>query len=105
MFASIGVVFVSLAHAEHNDYHKEELKISNPDAHNNKLHACMKSALERHPGAITEVEVEVEDGKTIIDVDVQGKDGKSWEVECDAATGAVIEDKEESDDQEEANKK
>lgn len=99
--ASIGLTFVSASYAEHNDYHKQELKITNPDAHNATLQACMKTALERHPGAITEVEVESEDGKVIIDVDIQGRDGKTWEVECDANTGAVLEDKEESDDKEE----
>ncbi|MDP3212026.1 PepSY domain-containing protein [Methylotenera sp.] len=102
---SISLAFVSAGYAEQAEYHKEEIKISNPDAHNATLQACMKTTLNRHPGAITEVEVESEDGKMIIDVDVQGKDGKSWEVECDAATGAVIEDKEESDDKEEADDK
>lgn len=104
MIAIMGtaMMFISPAYSNHGEYHKEEIKIGNPDAHNAKLQACMKTALDRHPGAITEVEVESEDGKTIIDVDVQGKDGKSWEVECDAATGEVLEDKEESDDKEES---
>lgn len=105
ILASIGLTFVSVSNAEHVDYHKDGIKIGNPDAHNVTLQACIKTALERHPGAITEVEVETEDGKTIIDVDVQGKDGKSWEVECDATTGAVLEDKEDSDDDEESKKK
>lgn len=104
ILASVGLSFVSVSHAEHSEYHKEDVKISNPDVHNATLHACIKTAIERHPGAITEVEVESEDGKIIIDVDVQGIDGKSWEVECDAATGTVLEDKEESDDKEEAKK-
>ncbi len=102
---STGILASSPAYSEHVDYHKEELKIINHDGHNATLNQCIKVALERHPGAITEVEVELEDGKTIIDVDVQGKDGKNWEVECDAATGEVLEDTEESDDKEESDKK
>jgi uncharacterized membrane protein YkoI len=105
ILSSISLTFVSVSYAEHYEYHKDEIKISNPDAHNATLNACIKTALERHPGAVTEVEVETEDGKTIIDVDVQGKDGKTWEVECDATTGTVIEDTEDSDDKDEAEKK
>lgn len=101
----IGALAALPAYSEHGEYHKKEIKISNPDAHNAKVNQCIKTALERHPGAVTEVEVEDEDGKTIIDVDIQGKDGKTWEVECDAASGDVLEDKEESDDKEEAGKK
>lgn len=104
ILASIGLIFVSVSYAEHGQYHKDGIKISNPDTHNATLQACIKTALEKHPGAVTEVEVESEDGKTIIDVDIQGKDGKSWEIECDATTGAVLEDKEESDDEDEAKK-
>lgn len=100
-----GILAASPAYSEHSDYHKKETKISNPDEHNAKLNQCIKTALERHPGAVTEVEVENEDGKTIIDVDIQGKDGKTWEVECDVATGSVLEDKEESDDKEETDGK
>jgi uncharacterized membrane protein YkoI len=102
---STGILASLPAYSEHVDYHKEELKIINHDGHNASLNQCIKVALKRHPGAITEVEVELEDGKTIIDVDVQGKDGKNWEVECDVATGEVIEDSEKSDDKQESNKK
>lgn len=94
-----GIVAVSPAYSGNSEYHKdkEKVKISDPDEHNQRLNQCIKAALERHPGAVTEVEVEIEDGKTIIDVDIQGKDGKNWEIECDATTGEVLEDKEDSD--------
>ncbi len=92
-----GFVAMSPAYSEHSEYHKAKVNIADPDEHNAKLNECVKTALERHPGAITEVEVEVEDGKTIIDVNVQGKDGKNWEIECDATTGEVLEDKEDAD--------
>jgi len=104
ILASIGLTFVSVSHAEHNEAHKDEIKITNPDTHNSTLQTCIKTALQKHPGAIMEVEVESEEGKTIIDVDIQGNDGKSWEIECDALTGEVLEDKEETDDKEETEK-
>ncbi|MDG1453646.1 MAG: PepSY domain-containing protein [Methylophilaceae bacterium] len=104
ILATMGLTFALVINAQDVDYHKDSIEISNPDAHNAALQACIKAALERHPGAITEVEVETEDGQKIIDVDVQVTHGKSWEVECDALTGNVIEDKEGSDDKEEAKK-
>ena len=91
-----GIVAISPAHSEHKEYHKDKVRITDSDEHNAKLNECVKTALERHPGAITEVEVESEKGKTIVDVDVQGKDGKNWEIECDAVTGEILEDKEDS---------
>ncbi len=96
-FIAAAAVAVSPAYSVGSEYHKEKVKIADPDEHNAKLNQCIKAALERHPGAVTEVEVETEDGKTIIDVDIQGKDGKSWEVECNAATGEILEDKEDRD--------
>jgi uncharacterized membrane protein YkoI len=69
--------------------------VSDIDNHNVQMNECIKIALEKHPGAILEVEVEMEDGQMITDVDIQGRDGKSWEVECELATGKIIEDKQE----------
>jgi uncharacterized membrane protein YkoI len=63
--------------------------------HNDQMNACVKAALDLHPGAILETEVEMEDGKLITDVDIQGADGKKWEVECELATTAIVEDKQE----------
>ncbi len=102
---SAGMMAISPAYSEHNEDHKKEVKINDVIEHNAKLNQCTKTALERHPGAIIEIETEIEDGKMIFDVDIQGKDGKNWEIECDAATGEVLEDKEESDDKQEAEKK
>ena len=58
--------------------------------HNEQMEACTKAALALHPGAILETEVEMEDGKLITDVDIQGADGKKWEVECELATSAIV---------------
>jgi uncharacterized membrane protein YkoI len=61
--------------------------------HNNQMNECVKLALEKHPGAILETEVEMEEGQLITDVDIQGDDGKKWEVECVLASKELIEDK------------
>ena len=77
-------------------YDKNERKanapIANAAEHNEKMNKCVKTALERHPGAVIEVELEKEDDKLIFDVDIKGQDGKSWEVECDADTAEIVED-------------
>ncbi len=77
---------------------KVTLNINNPDQHNTVMQQCITTALQRHPGAVIEVELEDEDGKSIFDVDISGKDGKVWEIECDAASGEVLEDKEDTDE-------
>ena len=64
-------------------------------AHGNKMEACMKAALTKHPGKVISLESEVEKGKPIYEFDIQGADGKEWEVECDAATGKITEEEEE----------
>lgn len=66
--------------------------ITDVDQHNAKMNDCIKTTLERHPGAVLEVEMEQDDGRLLFDIDVQGKDGKTWEIECDAATGEIVED-------------
>lgn len=61
--------------------------------HNAQMNECVRVALEKHPGAVVETEVEKEDGKLITDVDIQGTDGKNWEIECELATAQILEDK------------
>ncbi|MEK0412060.1 MAG: hypothetical protein EB109_01065 [Methylophilaceae bacterium] len=60
--------------------------------HNEVMSSCMKTALVKHPGAIIEIEMETEDGRPIFDIDIQGADGKHWEIECDAELATVVED-------------
>lgn len=66
--------------------------IADAEQHNEKMQACINASLERHPGAVVEVEMEQDDGRLLFDIDIQGKDGKTWEIECDAASGEIIED-------------
>lgn len=64
------------------------------DKHGDKyddLGTCVTAALKAHPGKVTAVRGEIEDGKTQYELDIVGKDGKDWEVECDAKTGKILE--------------
>jgi uncharacterized membrane protein YkoI len=72
--------------------HDDRPIISDIKKHNEMMAGCMKTALAKHPGAITEVEMETEDGRPIFDIDIQGVDGKRWEIECDVESGSVVED-------------
>lgn len=100
-----GIIAASPAYSEPGVYRPRGSNSSNPDGLNGKLNQCIQTALEKHPGKMAAVKVETEDGKTIVDVDINGKDGKTWEVECDGVTGEVLEDKEVSDDKEVSGKK
>ena len=76
-----------------NDYnHDDRPVILDLKKHNEVMNTCIKTALEKHPGAIVEIEMEKEDGRPIFDIDIQGADGKYWEIECDAESGIVVED-------------
>ncbi len=66
--------------------------IADAEQHNVKMNDCVKASLERHPGAVLEVEMEHDDGRLLFDIDVQGKDGKTWEIECDAVSAEIVED-------------
>ncbi|HZV97995.1 MAG TPA: PepSY domain-containing protein [Methylophilaceae bacterium] len=59
--------------------------------HEGKLENCMKAALAVHPGEVISLEAEIEKGKPIYEFDIKGKDGKEWEVECDAKSGKITE--------------
>jgi uncharacterized membrane protein YkoI len=79
-------------HQKNSGHFVKRPVITDTKDHNAKMDTCMKVALEKHPGAILEVEVDSEDDQLIADVDIQGNDGKIWEVECSLATGQVTED-------------
>lgn len=64
------------------------------DKHGGKyddLGSCVAAALQVHPGKVTAVRGEIEDGVTQYELDIEGKDGKNWEAECDAKTGKILE--------------
>ena len=55
------------------------------------LEACMKAALGKQPGTVVKVEFKIEKGAPIYEFDIEGKDGKAWDIECDANTGKIVE--------------
>jgi len=65
------------------------------DQHKGRMETCLKAALAKHPGDVQTLEAEIEKGKPIYEFDIRGKDGKEWEVECDAKTGKVTEEEQE----------
>jgi uncharacterized membrane protein YkoI len=66
-------------------------------SHQGAMETCMKAALAKHPGDVVSLEAELEKGKPTYEFDIKTKDGKEWEVECDAKTGKLIEEEEEVD--------
>jgi uncharacterized membrane protein YkoI len=65
--------------------------------HKGAVETCLKAALAKYPGQVLSLEAEIENGKPIYEFDIKGKDGKEWEVECDAKTGKLTEAEEEVD--------
>lgn len=59
------------------------------------LEKCTMATLSKYPGTVLTMEAEIENGKPIYELDILGKDGKEWEVECDAKTGKLLETEEE----------
>ncbi len=89
------VLGVAVVKDADNDYGRRPV-VTDVLNHNDQMNACVKAALEKHPGAVIETEVEMEGDKLITDVDIQGADGKSWEVECELATTQLVEDKQDN---------
>ncbi|MFD5621171.1 PepSY domain-containing protein [Streptomyces yangpuensis] len=50
---------------------------------------AMKAALAAHPGQVTAVEWDDDDGTASWHVEVKGKDGKTWDAQVDPTTGKV----------------
>ncbi len=91
MLALLGLGVVLVKGGDH-DYGRRPV-VTDVLNHNDQMNACVKAALAKHPGAVVETEVEMESDKLITDVDIQGADGKNWEVECELATTQLVEDK------------
>lgn len=54
------------------------------------LDMCVKNAMELHPGEIVSLRAEMEDKNHQFELDIDGDDGKQWEVECDSKTGKIL---------------
>jgi uncharacterized membrane protein YkoI len=55
------------------------------------LETCMKAALAKKAGTVVKVEFKIERGTPIYEFDIESKDGKAWDIECDANTGKITE--------------
>ena len=62
-----------------------------------QLIASVRTAVAAKPGDVRAVDVESEGGKTLCEVEIRAQDGKTYEVEVDVATNAVIEIEEDND--------
>jgi uncharacterized membrane protein YkoI len=83
---------------------KKELKASHAAAlaaAKVKFAQGIEIALKKVPGKPVSVELELEKGKAVLEVKVFA-DGKVYEVEIDAVTGAVLEVEEDDDDDDDA---
>lgn len=59
------------------------------------METCMNAALAKHDGEVTKLELKLEKNVPTYEVEIFTKDGKSWELECDANTGKITEEEQE----------
>jgi uncharacterized membrane protein YkoI len=59
------------------------------------METCMKAALAKHDGEITKLELKIENKVPTYEIEILAKDGKNWELECDANTGKITEEEQE----------
>jgi uncharacterized membrane protein YkoI len=64
------------------------------------MEACMKAALAKHQGEIIKLELKIERGTPTYEFEILDKDGKSWELECNANKGKITEVEQEVDNAE-----
>lgn len=59
------------------------------------METCMNAALAKHDGEVTKLELKIENKVPTYEVEILAKDGKSWELECDANKGKITEEEQE----------
>lgn len=62
------------------------------------LETCMAAATKEKPGTVVKVEMKMERGVPTYEFDIESKDGKAWDIECDGNTGKITEIEEEVKD-------
>jgi uncharacterized membrane protein YkoI len=55
------------------------------------METCLNAALEKKSGDVVKLEFKNERGTPIYEFEIAGKDGKTWELECDANKGKITE--------------
>ena len=53
---------------------------------------------EKYNGKVTEIELDREWNREVYEVEIRTADGYEWDIEADAATGEILEEKRERDD-------
>ncbi len=59
------------------------------------METCLQAALARRAGDVVKFERKDERGVPVYEFEILGKDGKSWELECDARVGKITEEEQE----------
>lgn len=59
------------------------------------LETCLGAALAKKPGNVVKLETKMEKGKLVYEFDIETADGKAWDIECDTASGKIVEASEE----------
>jgi len=59
------------------------------------METCLKAALSKRDGEVIKLEFKDERGVPTYEFEILGKDGKSWELECDAKKGKITEEEQE----------
>lgn len=59
------------------------------------LEACLKTVLGRRPGKVVKVEYKTERHLPIYEFEIAAADGKTWEIECEAFDGNIVEEEQE----------
>ncbi|MFI3119516.1 MAG: PepSY domain-containing protein [Methylococcaceae bacterium] len=59
------------------------------------METCLKAALGKRDGEVVKLEFKDERGAPTYEFEILGKDGKSWELECDADKGKITEEEQE----------
>lgn len=55
------------------------------------MEACMQAVLKEKPGEVIKLEMKDERGTPTYEFEVNGQDGKMWDVECSAMSGKITE--------------
>jgi uncharacterized membrane protein YkoI len=59
------------------------------------MEKCMEAALAKKSGDVTKLEFKIERGHPVYEFEIASAGGSSWEYECDANSGQIIEEEQE----------
>jgi len=94
---AVGLLGVKAGGAQQQQQRAEDDKDSKAALPVEQVIASIHTAVAAKPGDVLAVEAEVEDGKTLCEVEILAPDRKTYEVEVDVATNTVVEIEEDND--------